>query len=90
MLVGNPWEENRRVLVQLYSSTLLQNTGILNSALAVAFFTELQTIGREPGWDPLIYAAMLSTLLAGLLVVDVMWFWGQVLETADEKIPTES
>jgi len=49
-------------------------------AIAVVFFTEMDSINRIPAFIPepnfIIYASIMATLVSGFVVIDVMWFWG--------------
>jgi FtsH-binding integral membrane protein len=74
-------EEDRRVLIQVYSNTHLQLTTLFG-ALAIGLFAEVELINKIPTFVPhpnfFIYAAIAATLTGELMILDVMWFWGNV------------
>jgi hypothetical protein len=71
--------------MQIYSNNHLQLTA-LEIALAVMFFTEIDSLNKIPPIFPhpnfVIYASIAATLVAGLLVMDAIWFWSAVISVA--------
>ena len=73
-------QENRRALLQAYTSSTWANAGFL-IALSITTFTEFQLFEKSSLPEFILYSLIFSTLAVSYLVFDTLTYWFSATET---------